>query len=74
MAQKWITKKKGNENKRIKIETEKKPREIEVWDVGQSPSELEKQAWNMLGEISKVSTVDQLLLQMKKYSGTLGDY
>ena len=74
MAQKWITKKKGNENKHIKIETEKKPREIEVWDVGQSPSELEKQAWNMLGEISKVSTVDQLLLQMKKYSGTLGDY
>ena len=42
--------------------------------MGQSPSELEKQAWNMLGEISKVSTVDQLLLQMKKYSGTLGDY
>ena len=74
MVQKWITKKKGNENKHIKIETEKKPREIEVWDVGQSPSELEKQAWNMLGEISKVSTVDQLLLQMKKYSGTLGDY
>jgi hypothetical protein len=74
MTQKWITKKKGNESKHIKIETEKKPREIEVWDVGQSPSELEKQAWDMLGELSKVSSVDQLLLQMKKYSGTLGDY
>ena len=74
MTQKWITKKNGNESKHIKIETEKKPRKIEVWDVGQSPSELEKQAWNMLGELSKVSSVDQLLLQMKKYSGTLGDY
>jgi hypothetical protein len=28
----------------------------------------------MLGELSKVSSVDLLLLQMKKYSGTLGDY
>ena len=74
MAQKWITKKKGNESKHIKIETERKPREIEVWDVGQTPSELEKQAWNMLGDLSKVSSVDQLLLHMKKYSGTLGDY
>ena len=74
MAQKWITKKKGNESKHIKIETGGNPREIEVWDVGQTPSELEKQAWNMLGDLSKVSSVDQLLLQMKKYSGTLGDY
>lgn len=74
MAQKWITKKKGNESKHINIETERKPREIEVWDVGQTPSELEKQAWNMLGDLSKVSSVDQLLLHMKKYSGTLGDY
>ena len=74
MAQKWITKKKGNESKHIRIETGRKPREIEVWDVGQTPSELEKQAWNMLGDLSKVSSVDQLLLHMKKYSGTLGDY
>ena len=74
MTQKWITKKKGNESKHIKIETDRKPREIEVWDVGQTPSELEKQAWNMLGDLSKVSSVDQLLLHMKKYSGTLGDY
>ena len=48
MAQKWITKKKGNESKHIRIQTDRKPREIEVWDVGQTPSELEKQAWNML--------------------------
>ena len=74
MTQKWITKKKGNESKHIKIETGRKSREIEVWDVGQTPSELEKQAWNMLGDLSKVSSVDQLLLHMKKYSGTLGDY
>ena len=33
MAQKWITKKKGNESKHIRIETGRKPREIEVWDV-----------------------------------------
>ena len=74
MAQKWITKKNGNESKHIRIETGRKSREIEVWDVGQTPSELERQAWNMLGDLSKVSSVDQLLLHMKKYSGTLGDY
>jgi hypothetical protein len=34
MVQKWIIKKKGNESKHIKIETEKKPKEIEVWDIG----------------------------------------
>jgi hypothetical protein len=53
MAQKWITKKKGNESKHIKIQTDSKQREIEVWDVGQTPSELEKQAWNILGGLSK---------------------
>ena len=74
MAQKWITKKKGNESKHIRIQTGRKPREIEVWDVGQTPSELEKQAWNMIDDLSKVSSVDQLLLQMKKYRGTLVDY
>ena len=39
-----------------------------------SPSKLEKEAWNMMGSLANVTTVDQLLLQMKKYSGTLGDY
>ena len=32
------------------------------------------QAWDLLGDLSKITNVDQLLLQMKKYSGTLGDY
>ncbi|EQB70768.1 MAG: hypothetical protein AMDU1_APLC00047G0009 [Thermoplasmatales archaeon A-plasma] len=74
MAQKWITKKKGEENKHVKIETERKPREIELKSVGPTAATLEKQAWDMLGEMTKVTNVDQLLLQMKKYSGTLGDY
>lgn len=74
MAQKWITKKNGNENKHIRIETERKPREVQVQGIGPTPAQLEKQAWNLLGDLSKITTVDQLLLQMRKYSGTLGDY
>ena len=74
MTQKWITKKKGNESKHVMIETERKPREVQVKNIGPTPSQLEKQAWDMLGDLSKITSVDQLLLQMKKYSGTLGDY
>jgi hypothetical protein len=74
MVQKWITKKNGNENKHVKIETERKSREVQIQDIGPTPAQLEKQAWNLLGDLSKITTVDQLLLQMRKYSGTLGDY
>ena len=74
MVQKWISKKNGDETKRFQIETERKPREIQVKDLGPTPAQLEKQAWGLLGDLSKITTVDQLLLQMKKYSGTLGDY
>ncbi len=74
MVQKWITKKDGNENKHIRIETERKAREVQVRDIGPTPAQLEKQAWSILGDLSKITTVDQLLLQMRKYSGTLGDY
>jgi hypothetical protein len=74
MTQKWITKKKGNESKHVMIETERKPREVQVKSIGPTPSQLEKQAWDMLGDLSKITSVDRLLLQMKKYSGTLGDY
>ncbi|MCL4340870.1 MAG: hypothetical protein M1431_02060 [Candidatus Thermoplasmatota archaeon] len=74
MVQKWITKKDGNESKHIRIETERKTREVQVQDMGPTPAQLEKQAWGLLGDLSKITTVDQLLLQMKKYSGTLGDY
>ena len=49
-------------------------REVEIRDLGTSPAQLEKQAWGLLGDLSKITNVDQLLLQMKKYSGTLGDY
>ena len=70
--QKWITKKDGNENKHIRIETERKTREVQIQDIGPTPAQLEKQAWGLLGDLSKITTVDQLLLQMKKYSGTLG--
>ena len=58
MVQKWITKKDGNENKHIRIETERKPREIQIQDMGSTPVQLEKQAWNLLGDLSKITTVD----------------
>ena len=75
MVQKWITKKDGmNESKHVKIETSKKTREVMVSKMEPSAGQLEKQAWAILGDLSKVTTVDQLLLQMRKYSGTLGDY
>jgi hypothetical protein len=74
MVEKWITKKKGNESKHVKIETSKKTREVMVSKMEPSAGQLEKQAWAILGDLSKVTTVDQLLLQMRKYSGTLGDY
>ena len=74
MKQKWITKKDGTENKHIPIGAERKLREVQIKDLGTSPAQLEKQAWDLLGDLSKITNVDQLLLQMKKYSGTLGDY
>jgi hypothetical protein len=75
MVQKWITKKDGmNESKHVKIETSKKTREVMVSKMEPSAGQLEKQAWAILGDLSKVTTVDQLLLSMKKYSGTLGNY
>ena len=73
-GEKWITKKDRNENKHIRIDTERKAREVQVQVMGPTPAQLEKQAWNLLGDLSKITTVDQLLLQMRKYSGTLGDY
>ena len=69
--QKWITKGSGDKKKHVLINTDKETREIQVKDLGVSPSTLEKEAWNMMGSLANVTTVDQLLLQMKKYSGTL---
>ena len=74
MVQKWITNKDGNENKHIRIENERKAREVQVYNLEPTPAQLERQAWDILGDLSKITTVDQLLLQMRKYSGTLGDY
>ena len=74
MSEKWITKKNGNESKHIPISSERTVREVEIKDLGTSPKQMEKQAWDLLGDLSKISNVDQLLLQMRKYSGTLGDY
>ncbi|MHB8544872.1 MAG: hypothetical protein ACYC9S_12860, partial [Leptospirales bacterium] len=74
MAQKWITKKKGNDSNHVKIETERKPVEIRVREVGPTAADLEKQAWDLLGDISRITNIDQLLLHLRKYSGTLGDY
>ena len=76
MVQKWITKKDGtkNESKHVKIETTKKTREVMVSKMNPSASQLEREAWAILGDLSKITNVDQLLLSMKKYSGTLGNY
>ena len=75
MTQIWITKKDGNNNnKHVKIETAGRAREIKISRISPSAGQLEKQAWSILGDLSKVTTVDQLLLSMKKYSGTLGNY
>ncbi len=72
--QKWITKDSGDKKKHVLINTGKKPREVKVKNPGVSPSALQKEAWDMMGSLANVTTVDQLLLSMKKYSGTLGDY
>ena len=73
MAQ-WKTLGKGEEKKHVLMEDSRTVREVQVSNPGPSVKDLEKEAWNILGDLSKVSNVDQLLLQMKKYSGTLGDY
>jgi hypothetical protein len=74
MVEKWITKKKGNESKHVKINTERKLRQVQLKDVGPSPGQLEKKAWDLIGDIANVTNVDQLLLSMNKYSGMLGNY
>ena len=81
MSEKWITRKnEKGESKHIRVDTGKKSREkmVNASDLPEnsnvSTGELERQAWAMLGDLSKITNVDQLLLQMKKYSGTLGDY
>lgn len=74
MAQKWITKKKGNESKHVKIETNKSVRTVEVKSIGPRAGELEKNAWKVLGDLSSTTNVDVLLTGLNKYSGLLGDY
>jgi hypothetical protein len=74
MVERWITKKNGEESRHIRIETNRKAREVRMKDIGVSAQDLEKQAWGILGDLSRITNVDQLMLQMKKYSGTLGDY
>ena len=77
MSEKWITKKNENgESKHIRMDSAKTVREktVVATKMGPTVEELEKQAWGILDDLSKVSTVDQLLLELRKYSGTLGDY
>lgn len=74
MAKKWITKGKGEEKKHILMDSSRTVMEIQIKNPGPSVRDLEREAWGILGDLSKVTSVDQLLLQMKKYSGTLGDY
>ncbi len=63
MSQKWISKGEGRDRKSFAIETERKPREraLRASDIGPSVSDLEREAWNLLGDLSKVTDVDELL-------------
>ena len=77
MSEKWITKKdEKGESRHVRMDPKKSTREKTVMatDMGPTASQLEKQAWGILDGLSKVSTVDQLLLELRKYSGTLGDF
>ena len=74
MTERWITKGKGEDRKHILMDDSRQVREIQVNNPGVSVRDLEKEAWDILGSLSEVTSVDQLLLRMKKYSGTLGDY
>jgi hypothetical protein len=42
--------------------------------MGGTPAQLEKHAWGLLGDLCKIATVGQFLLQIKKYSGILVNY
>ena len=42
MVQKWITKKDGNENKRIRIEIERTASAVQVQDIWLTSAQLEK--------------------------------
>jgi hypothetical protein len=53
MVQKWTTKKDGNENKHIKIETKRKPRKVQIQDIRPTQAQLEKQACNPLETSAK---------------------
>ncbi len=45
---------------------------MQVQDIGPTSVQLERQAWDILGDLSKITTVDHLLLQMRKFSCTQG--
>jgi hypothetical protein len=55
MVQKWITKRDGNESRRIRIETDRKAMDVLVRDISPTLGPLEKQAWGLLGGVSDVS-------------------
>jgi hypothetical protein len=74
MVEKWITKKKGTESKHVKISTDKKLKEVKLGSVGPNAKDYEEGVWNVLGSLSKITNIDELLLRLKRYSGTLGDY
>ena len=79
MPQQYISKGKGKDRKVFPLNQQKgTPKTIESFEIQQkkkaSPGTLEKQAWDILNNLSKVTTVDQLLLSMKKYSGLIGNF
>lgn len=76
MAQRWVSKGKGEDRKKYAIETDRKPqvREVRLNDMGKSAGQLQKQAWDILGGLSNITSMDKLLLSLRKYSGLLGSF
>ncbi len=73
-TKKWITKGKGEDSKHIPISERKPVREVNLPSIEIRPRDLEKEAWDILGSLEKISNIDELMLRLKRYSGTLGDY
>ena len=71
---KWITRKnKDGEKKRVKIE-DSRIHGTEIKRIPPSAGNLEKEAWSVINQLDKVTDVDQLLLEIGKYSGLIGRF
>ena len=74
MSNRWITKKnKDGEKKRVRIE-DSKVHGTKLKRIPPSAGSLEKEAWSILDHLDSVTDVDQLLLEMRRYSGLIGRF